>query len=221
MKKSKSIKNKAPIVFFPFLFLLCSCFGVNADIVLNQNGTGTIELEYRISNSLDSLGRLDGNERWNTIPVGRADFERTLDRLPGMKLISFSSRDEGKNLVNRAKMEFDNIQALLTFLDAGGRRAAFSGNEKSGSIVLTLNEGSEVKNQSLHALVKDISESYFVRVSMTFPAEGSLVITNNKDMPLPAVPQGEISARGKKVFFSFPLYEVLSSTDGIYATFRW
>ena len=134
MKEAK--KNKLWITIFPFLFLLGSCLGASADIELNQNGTGTITLEYQISQSLDSLGRLDGNERWNTIPVGRADLERTLDRLPGMSLISFSSRETGRNIVIRARMEFENISTLLSFIDAGGRRSSFSGDGNSGSLIL-------------------------------------------------------------------------------------
>jgi hypothetical protein len=219
MKEAK--KNKHLAVVFPFLFLLSSCLGVSADITLNQNGSGTVTLEYQISQSLDSLGRLDGNERWNTIPVGRADFERTLDRLSGMRLVSFSSRDAGRNLVIRAQMEFENINALLSFMDAVGRRSSFSGDENSGSLVFSISDGSEATNHALYMLIREISESYSVRMSMSFPRDGRLIITDNQGNHLTAIPGSEISASGRRVFFSFPLYEVLSSRDGINAEFRW
>jgi hypothetical protein len=223
MKKAKKIIFLAIIIVL--LFLLNSCFGINADIALNNNGSGTILVEYKISNSLDSLGRQDGNERWNTIPVGRADFERTVDRLPGMKLLSFSSRNDGKNLVIRAKMEFQNIEGLLAFMDAGGRRSSFSGDEKSGRIVLTLVDGHDstqnIQNPSLLKLIAGISESYTVSMFMSFPSEGSLAITNNLGNPPALVPGGDINPKGRRVFFSFPLFELLSSTEGINAEFSW
>ena len=214
-------KTTKKICFLPVLFLLSSCLGVNADITLNQNGSGTIALEYQISQSLDTLGRLDGNERWNTIPVGRADFERTLDRLPGMRLLSFSSGDSGRNLVNRARMEFANINALLAFMDAGGRRSSFSGDINSGALVLTLNEGVTVENQALYVLLRDVSESYSVRISMSLPKEGRLSITDRHGNPLAAIPGGEIGSTGRRLFFSFPLHEVLTAREGLNAEFLW
>ena len=189
------------------------------DISLNQNGSGTVALEYQISKSLDSLGKLDGNERWNTIPVGRADFERTMDRLPDMRLLSFSSKDDGKNLVISARMEFSNLSGLFAFLDAGGRRSSFSGDANSGRIALTLAQGTETQNQSLDALIASISEGYEVRMSMSFPGEGNLFVSDGMGMPVK--PDIGFQRRGKKVSCGFPLYEILSSRDGIIVEFQW
>ena len=217
------------------ILLFSSCFGVNADIVLNQNGSGTIALEYLVSKSLDSLGRLDGNERWNTIPVGKADFERTLERLPEMRLLSFSSKEDGKNLVISAKMEFSSISGLLAFLDASGGRSSFSGSAVSGRMLLTLSEGADSDagtrqghtsppgsiNPELNKLIAGISDGYSVRMSMSFPAEGSLALLDSQGRPSAAIPASEIHSSGKKVSFIIPLYQVLSSVDGINAVFSW
>ena len=185
------------IIFtFSLLILFSSCFGLSFDIVLNSNGSGTIDLEYRISKSIDSLGRLDGNERWNTIPVGRADFERTLDRLPELRLLSFSEKEEERDLVIGVKIEFKAIKDLLAFLDAGGRRSSFSGDTASGRLVLTLSEGAESNNQSLNKLIAEVFDSYSVNMSMSFPG-------------------------GRRVSHSFPLYEILSSSERITVEFNW
>ena len=151
------------------LLLLNSCLGLSFDIVLNDNGSGTITLEYRISKSLDSLGRLDGNERWNTIPTGRADFERTLYRLPGLRLFSFSEREDERDLIINARMEFQTIEDLLAFLDAGGGRSSFTGDARSGRLELTLSEAGERSNPGLSRLLADVFEPYSVNMSMSFP----------------------------------------------------
>ena len=212
------------------LFLLNSCFGFNVDITLNQNGSGTLTLEYLIARSIESLGRLDGNERWNTIPVGRSDFQRSIDRLPEMKLLSFSSRENEKNLVSNVKMEFKNLPGLMAFLDSGGLRSSFSGDARSGSIFMTLSEGAISRGQrdpDLQKLITGVSESYRVKISMSFPNEGALVITNNRGSVLtpPAlleqIPGCEITNSGKKVSCSFPLDAILSSTEGINIALRW
>ena len=191
------------------------------DITLNRDGSGIITLEYLVSKSLDSLGRLDGNERWNTIPVGRADFERTMARLPEMKLLSFSIKEQGRNLATNAKMEFANLRALMAFLDAGGLRSSLQGDAASGRILLTLSEGTGRRSPGLDKLIADISDSYSVSMSMTFPAGGNLLVTDAKGLALPAMPGSEIKPAGKQVSFAIPLYEVLSSTGGINVEFNW
>ena len=214
----KRITAALPLLF---IFLLASCFGVDAEITLNANGTGTIALEYRVSQSLEALGRLDGNERWNTIPVGRADFERTLDRLPDMRLVSFSSRQDARDIIISARLEFSSIEGLLAFLDAGGRRSSFAGNAASGSLVFTLSGGAGVDNPELARLLAAVSEGYTVRLGMSFPGEGSLAVSDNQGRPLTAIPGSEVQGSGRRVFGSFPLYEILSAAGGMNLEFRW
>ncbi|MCL2380260.1 MAG: hypothetical protein FWC64_01545 [Treponema sp.] len=210
-------------VIMPLFFavLLGSCFGLNADISLNPDGSGTIALEYRVSRSLDALGRLDGNERWNTIPVGRADFERTLDRLPQMRLVSFSSTEDERDIIVSARLEFLSVYGLLEFLDASGRRASFAGNAGSGSMVLTLSEGAALDSPELSALLAAISEGYSVGISMSFPGTGSLAVLDSQGQPLAPIPSSEIHPSGRRVSGSFPLYEVLTSAGGISLQFSW
>jgi len=185
------------------------------DITLNQNGSGVLTMEYRISKSLDSIGKLDGNERWNTIPIGKADFERTLARLPEMKLLSFSSREDEKNLIVSSKMEFSSITGLMTFLDASGRRSSFTGDAGSGRLIITLGQGTEMNNPDLSKLIENISASYSINMSMSFHDAGSLEILDNSGSSL------EPKKQGKKLSCSFPLYDVLSSPRGINAVYSW
>ena len=198
--------------------LLTSCFGINMDITLNRNGSGTISIDYQTNKSLDALGRLDGNERWNTIPVGRADFERTLERLPDMKLISHSSREDERNLNVSVRMEFSSIEGLLSFLDAHGQKSSFTGNVSSGRLLFTLNDGTENINPALESLLSDISRGYFANMGMTFPSAGNLNITDKDGN---SVHNDNILRRGRSVSANFPLFDVLSAKNGLYLDFSW
>jgi len=218
MKNTPFVKLGALLLL---LLLMDSCLGVSADIAFNQNGSGTITLEYRISKSLDSLGKLDGNERWNTIPVGKADFERTLDRLPKMKLLSYTSKEDAKDLIVTVKMEFQDMSALLAFMDASGRKASFSGNAGSGSLVLTLNEGAGDINSGLAQLISGISEGYSIRMGISFPNQGSLALTDTNGQDLTAPPGAAIQSPGKTVSCSIPLYQVLSAQKGMKIVVSW
>jgi len=208
-------------VLCSLLLVFSSCLGVSVDIALDQKGSGDVTVEYQISKILDALGKLDGNERWNTIPVGKADFERTIDRLPGMKLTSFSSKEDKNDLVIKAKMEFEDLNSLMFFLDASGLRSSFSGNAHSGRIFLALNEARAKSNPALEKLITEISETYSVRLSMSFPNNGNLKITNGMGRVLTDIQGSVINPSGKKVSCSLPLYSILSSAEGINVEFQW
>jgi hypothetical protein len=218
MKKAKHTISLT--VLCSLLFVFSSCLGVSVDIALDQKGSGNVTLEYQISRTLDALGRLDGNERWNTIPVGKADFERTIDRIPGMRLTSFSSKED-RDLIIVAKMEFEDLNSLMSFMDASGLRSSFSGDANSGRIFFTLSEARATNNSALEKLIAEISESYSVKISMSFPNNGNVKITNGVGLSLTDIPGSVINPSGKKVFCSLPLYGVLSASEGINVEFQW
>jgi len=204
-------------LLFPaaILFLFISCFGISTNIVINQNGSGTISIEYRISNTLDSIGRLDGNQRWNTIPVGRADFERTVSRLNDIRLLSFNTREDANDVYFSLRLEFSSIQGLLSFMDAYGQMSIFNEVNNVKTLTFILNEGSDINNPSLEQLLSRISDGYEISYIINFPGEGRLSIkdrTGNIIAPL---------SNGRSASASFSLYDVLTSRSGLNLEFSW
>ena len=216
------MKHKQTSIVFLLLFsiFLNSCLGISMDITMNKNGSGIIAIEYKVSRTLETLGRLDGNEKWNTVPVGKADIERTIERLPGVRLISFNSREDKTDMITDIKMEFSTPSDLMAFLDAPGRISAISGDGNSGKLFLRLSDSEAIKNPGLKDLIEDISKNYAVRIGMTFHDQGQLSLSDNFGNDI-TIPGSEIVSMGKTVSFSIPLYEILSSTDGICAEFKW
>jgi hypothetical protein len=200
------------------LVTLGSCIGIRADISLRDNGSGRLDLEYRVSRTLDSLGKLDGNERWPTVPAGKADFERSLRRLPGLRLLSFSSREEGRAILNRAALEFDDLEALCRFLDASGGGAVLSREGAAASLTLILNTGMEGLDPDLAALIQSLCEGYRIEMSLSVPGEAELAFTdgrgNRREPPPGAV------LRGKTVSFGTGAGDVLGAEEGFGLTFR-
>jgi hypothetical protein len=227
LKKSAAHFVRVKIaVLFAAAVTFTSCFGVSADISIREDGSGTIALEYRVSRMAEALGRLDGNERWQTIPVGRADFERTLARLPDMRLLSFSSKQEtanGGDMVNNAKLEFKNIKALLAFLDAPGKRASFVRENGTNRLSLTLLEARSADpagiradtDPDLLALLREVSAAYELRLSFGVAGTASL-----KTKPA-LVPSADIVSPGKKVSLTIGTGELLSLTEGLEVECVW
>jgi hypothetical protein len=202
-----------------FALLLClgSCLAVSADIALNADGSGTLALEYRMSLQLKTLGEQDGNERWYPLPAGRADFERTLQRLPGLKLLSFSSKEDGKDLTVAVNLRFSDPGALTAFLDAFGEGALYT----PGRLLLTLYEGGGTGNKELESLFAEISSGYPVKIRLSLPEDGTLTVLDRSGGPASPVKGAGIEAKGKALSFSAPLAEIFSARNGLSLDFRW
>jgi hypothetical protein len=209
------------VFLLPCLFLLASCFGIGADISGRRNGSGRITLEYRVSRQLESLGRLDGNERWQTIPSGRADFERSLKRLPGLTLRSFSAKDDGRDMVNRAELEFSSLEALVPFLDAHGQKAALTNVDGKNRLTLVLSEGAAGTDPDLLRLIESVSRDYRFDLSFSAPGDAALSLFDSRGNPLQSLPDGIITGGGEKVSLSLPISRLLSLPGGLRVEIVW
>jgi hypothetical protein len=149
-----------------FCILAFSCIGAQADITLRNNGSGTLKLEYRIAGELESLGKFDGNEHWLPLPAGRADLERSIDRIPGLKLVSFDSKEDGKDLVLTTRLEFADGNALAGFLDSTGQDARVDFAQKR--IVLHF-PAAEEENLEFREFFTEAFSGYNYALSFTLP----------------------------------------------------
>ena len=195
------------------LTLMNSCLGVSADISIRADGSGTIALEYRVSQMLESLGRLDGNENWPAIPVGKADFERSVARIPGLRLSSFSAKDVphssgGRDLLTKVTLEFKNTAALLAFLDSTGNHASLvqeTGNAQAANVLrlVLLDRSDDLVNADLLSLLREVSAGYELSVNVSAPKNATLSVLPS------SVPAARTSSRGKKVSFAIDMGDLL------------
>jgi hypothetical protein len=217
----KSIMRQSHPLFRKFfaaliLLCLCSCVGVKADIVLNSDNTGTIQLEYRISKMLESLGKMDGNEKWLPVPVGRADFERSLQRMPGIRMLSFSTGEDGGDILVSTKLQFSSMEALLLFLNGASGEKALYARERTNPpnrLAMNLGRASSGENAELEELFLNVSKGYSVSISLSLPAEGSLTSTE--------VPGARTTVAGRKLSCSLPLGAILYPKEPVNLEFRW
>jgi hypothetical protein len=172
---------------------------------------------------LESIGRLDGNERWPAIPVGRGDFERGIARIPDLRLVSYSAKDApgaagGRDLVTRAELEFGNTDALTAFLDSTGAAVSFvlrtalpAGRT---TLRLVLLEPAESADADLLALLREISEGYEISVSLTAPGNASLTVT-------PPVPEARVVTGGRRVSFAVGTGVLFGLKEGLELEIGW
>jgi hypothetical protein len=190
-----------------FAAVLCSCLGVKTEITVKTDGTGTVSTEYRISRELIDIGTLDGNARWPGVPVGRADFERTIDGLEGLTLISFATKEDGPDLIYRAVVGFSRLEDILPLMDYGGEALSLVRGERQ-SLVLRLAPNPEDKPDALEpellALAEEAFQGYFFAISLSAPSPVEIRVTGGSSQ----VEQG-----GRKAGFSIPMYELISRKE--------
>jgi hypothetical protein len=168
----RSFKVGKPLfAAFVCTFLFFSCIGTGSLISLRGDGSGTIQLEYRLAKELEGLGKLDGNERWLPVPVGRADLERTADRVEGLRLVSFSVKEDGKDFLYSARLDFDSPRALTAFLDASGRRAGLDMEKRR--LAFTFG-GAESPEAGFRETVAAAFSGYEFSLALAMPAAVSL-----------------------------------------------
>jgi len=219
------MKTNYKRLLLPFLLLvictLSSCIGLSMDIQMNRNGSGRLTLEYRLSRMLENIGKLDGNESMPSIPVGRADFERTTERIEGLKIVSFSSRNESKDTVYKAVLDFDNEKALLEFLDPAKTRASFTKNGQGGSLNITIIDTIPVYDPDMLELISILSHEYDFTISLSSPSNSTLTILDSKGNTLSKVPSAKVVSLGKKVSFTIGIMDLLNLKDGLGLIFNW
>jgi hypothetical protein len=124
------------VFYVAAVLLLTSCIGMKTEIQVKRDLSGTVRLVYAVSQEFLDSGTLDGNENWPVLPVGRADFERTVARIDGLELRSYRERTRGGDRLFEVTLAFDGVSALAGFLDSGGQQLVYK--QENGSHVFTV-----------------------------------------------------------------------------------
>jgi hypothetical protein len=172
---------------------------------VNKDGSGAIKVEYRLAGDLESLGKLDGNERWLPLPAGKADLERTADRIEGLKLLSASQKTKGKDSVLGAEFSFASPEALNAFFDASGQ--AFTADIPGRRMVLVFPESGD-QNPDFKALLSAALEGYGFSLAFSLPGAARVAWFDGEGGAAPSFP-GNCAVQGSTVEYSVPMAELV------------
>ena len=218
-------------LFAAFMLLFTSCIGLSIDIRMNRDGSGKLTMEYRISRAIDSIGALDGNKDMPAIPVSRSDWERTINRVPGAKLTSYSSGQKGYDTITTVEIQYDNTGALLALLSFDNSNAAVKPVSNQNTLDLILNDGSLASNYTNpDSSMYDASMIEFARTmfadynfSISFSAQDNSTLTftdkNGNEKLKPS--SVEAVTGGRRVSMSIGIMDLIESKEEICVRFRW
>jgi hypothetical protein len=206
------------------ILLLNSCIGLSLNIQMNKDGSGRLSMEYRISKMINNLGALDGNESMPSIPVGKTDWERTVNRIPGAKLVSYSSVEEKQDNVIKAVIDYKDDQALLALLDPFGKRTSLNKQEQSGKldlIILDKPVDYSKYDEELINLMRVFAEGYNVSITFSGIKDSTLTVTDGAGNVVPVQSSAKTVLSGRKVSYSIGIMDLMDTKDGLGLRFTW
>jgi hypothetical protein len=196
------------------------------NIQMNNNGSGKLTMEYRVSKLINSLGALDGNESMPTIPVGRTDWDRTIDRIPGAKIASFSSVEEKQDYITNIVIVFKDEQSLLALLDPLLERTSLNIQDQSGRLEMIILDDFDSIDVSSYGkdfmdMVRVFWEGYNFTFSFTGPENSTLTITDRQGNTIPAQAAAQTTLSGKNVSYSIGIMDLMEIKNGLGLKFNW
>jgi hypothetical protein len=153
--------------------------------------------------------------------VGRADIERSVERLNAVKLLSFSSKEEGPDLINRAVIGFSRLEDILPLLGSGGESPALirEGDKQILRLRLGGNGQGGSPDPQLLALAEETTRGYRIGVSLSAPAGVELRLPGGEPAAASPAEAPQFERSGKKAGFSIPLFQLISRSDALAAEF--
>jgi len=195
--------------------------GIKADIAVQRSGGGTIALAYRISRMVESMGKMDGNERWLPLPVGRPDLERTVARIDGLSLRSFSSKQDEQDVSVDAVLDFTDLQALVSFLDSTGRSALLETSNGQQSLTLRIAEGGGTLDADLERLVRTMFSGYALELNFSFPENPTISFLDNKKAVVETPPAVVARIVQNRALFTSAMPDLLAIKDPVVLKISW
>lgn len=185
--------------------ILAGCLSTDTSVTLRSDGSGTVELTYRIARSAWDTGVFDDSDVARPIPVARGEFEEAAVQIEGLELISHRVSETDESVTVDARLDFDAPDALRRLL--GAETLDITTGPDGGSWRQVVAAGRGSRGASASALARDLEP-----FTMTFILDppGAVTATN-----------GEMLRGGEAARFSIPLSDVVTASREIVWEVRW
>jgi len=193
------------------LVFLTSCIGIDSRLTIRENGSGTLQLIYRISQLVANLGLSSTGKSAIPLPVARSDFERSLAASGGkVRLVRFDRSENEKGITIRVELSFDSLDALAkvdAFQDAD-QRWSTEGTQHTFSQVVARTLTPPLNDDSKRML-ETLFEGYEISYVLEAP------------QPIQDAPLGTLSADKKTLTYTTKIQDVMTTTQDLVMSARW
>lgn len=150
---------------------LTSCVGIDSKMVVRADGSGTIDLTYRISQMIADLGKTGTEQVPLPLPVTREDFERGLAGAAGVQLRGFARTQNEKDIIIKAQISFDRVESLAQVAAFRAEAPSLVTSEGRHTLSQLIVKGTrqEMSPDSLQ-MMDTFFQGYAISVSVEAPA---------------------------------------------------
>ncbi|MBN2536219.1 MAG: hypothetical protein JXB88_25280 [Spirochaetales bacterium] len=203
---------KKSILLIMLCISLASCIGIESDITLHNDGSGTITLTYLISPVMKELGRIGDEVKHMPLPVYKEDFEKLLLLHPGLSMKSHSVKEvDGRTIVN-VTLSFQKVESLTPLGGGEDGSGSFSFQKSNDHTVFRQNlpsgEAGELDEDTIAMLTEYCSDYYFIY---------------NIHAPRPIIEYtlGELSKDKKHLVYKTGIIDILQSKESKSIEIKW
>jgi hypothetical protein len=191
--------------------LLSSCVGIDSRLTIRDNGSGTLQLTYRISQMVADLGLSSTGKSAIPLPVARSDFERSLAGSGGkVRLTRFDRSDDEKDITIRAEISFDSLDALSK-VDAFHDSELKSGTEGSRRIFSQV--VARVPKQPLSDDSRRMLEALFEGYDLSFVLAAP--------QPIQESTLGTLSSDRRTLTYKTTIKDIMTTAQDLVLSARW
>jgi hypothetical protein len=203
--------RKIPFLFMAcILFLFFGCIGIESTLDINANGSGTLLLQYRVSQLLVSMGQTEEEGAQEPpLPLTEDDFRQAVRRTPGLTLRSVTREETESDVIIRAEIAFNSVNNLADSKLFADMPITFgrSGNTVTFSQVLT--KGGEEMSEEQRQAMESFFQGYELGFVITAPRK---IISYNR---------GEVSQDGRTLTYRISMTDLLQLKEKTELTVTW
>lgn len=181
---------------------LGSCMGMDTEVKVSADGSGRVNATYRLSRELVAFGELEANRDMIPVPLSEADVLKSLYGLPGLKLVSWSQKDEAADRVIKTAIDFSSLDSLAAYLDPRGALAKVEAASGEHRIAFSLGETIPPLDPEMRSLAKDAFAPYSFVFAFELPSEAKEARSSH-----PAI---AVRRDGRKVRFEGSMAELVT-----------
>ncbi|MBN1797840.1 MAG: hypothetical protein JW822_04660 [Spirochaetales bacterium] len=200
----------ALIIISCTLLLFSGCIGIESSMKINENGSGTVLLKYKVSQLLVSMGQTETEgEKQVPLPLTEEDFRQTIEKAPGLTLLSINQEETESDVLIRAEIAFTDMESLSKSEVFADMPISFRNNGNNYIFSQLLTEGSEEMTEEQRQAMEDFFQGYELAFIITAPRK---IVNYNR---------GELSQDQRTLTYNITMLQLLELTERTELTLSW
>jgi hypothetical protein len=181
---------------------LSSCMGMDTEVKISKDGSGSLSAQYKLSEELVAFGELEANKDMIPVPLTESDVRKSLAGVKGLTFKSWSSRKSGTDLFITTVIGFDSLDSLVLYLDPQGKMASHTSVSNTQTIGFSLGDSIPDLDKDMRDLAREAFAPYTFRFVFDLPEAPKDATSSD-----PAI---SVVREGKKVRFEGKMSDIVT-----------